>query len=157
LEVVKDEERTLWLNGQGFTVLRFWNHEILTNSEGVLETIRSRCLWLAALSPLSLGPAGPQRGKGARLSRNPSQYFEFNWVSPPPFMWGAGGGRHSASQSWIIILTCWTTKRPRIAGALAVLRVCRKKSFLSFCEEQSDEEILILSVSYNVEFASLRF
>jgi very-short-patch-repair endonuclease len=44
LEVEKDEERTLWLNAQGFTVLRFWNHEILTNREGVLETIRSRCL-----------------------------------------------------------------------------------------------------------------
>ena len=44
LEVEKDEERTLWLNTQGFTVLRFWNHEILTNREGVLETIRSRCL-----------------------------------------------------------------------------------------------------------------
>lgn len=44
LEKEKDEERTQWLNSQGFTVLRFWNHEILTNIEGVLETIRMQCL-----------------------------------------------------------------------------------------------------------------
>ncbi len=40
LEREKDEERTLWLNAQGFKVLRFWNHEILTNIEGVLEVVR---------------------------------------------------------------------------------------------------------------------
>ena len=40
LESEKDEERTLWLNAQGYRVLRFWNHEILTNIEGVLETVR---------------------------------------------------------------------------------------------------------------------
>jgi very-short-patch-repair endonuclease len=36
----KDEERTLWLKGQGYQVLRFWNNEVLTNMEGVLEKIR---------------------------------------------------------------------------------------------------------------------
>ena len=41
LEREKDEERTLWLNAQGFKVLRFWNHEILTNIEGVLEVVRA--------------------------------------------------------------------------------------------------------------------
>jgi len=50
LEKEKDEERTQWLNSQGFMVLRFWNHEILTNIEGVLEVIRLRCLE-APLSP----------------------------------------------------------------------------------------------------------
>ena len=44
LEREKDEERTRWLNAQGFTVLRFWNHEILANIEGVLEEIHRRCL-----------------------------------------------------------------------------------------------------------------
>jgi very-short-patch-repair endonuclease len=43
LEQERDKERTLWLNEQGFKVLRFWNHEILTNIDGVLETIRSEC------------------------------------------------------------------------------------------------------------------
>ncbi len=49
-EKEKDEERTQWLNSQGFMVLRFWNHEILTNIEGVLEVVRMRCLE-APLSP----------------------------------------------------------------------------------------------------------
>jgi very-short-patch-repair endonuclease len=42
-EQVKDAERTEWLNSQGFTVLRFWNNEILTNIEGVVEVIRMHC------------------------------------------------------------------------------------------------------------------
>jgi very-short-patch-repair endonuclease len=34
-----DVERDAWLKAQGFTVLRFWNSDILTNMEGVAETI----------------------------------------------------------------------------------------------------------------------
>jgi len=44
VERIKDEERTEWLNAQGFRVVRFWNHEILTNTEGVMESIRQHCL-----------------------------------------------------------------------------------------------------------------
>jgi very-short-patch-repair endonuclease len=40
VEREKDDERTRWLNAQGFTVLRFWNNDILANTEGVMETIR---------------------------------------------------------------------------------------------------------------------
>jgi len=43
LEKEKDNERTAWLNTQGFTVLRFWNNEILSNPEGVLEVIAKAC------------------------------------------------------------------------------------------------------------------
>jgi very-short-patch-repair endonuclease len=38
----KDVERDTWLRGQGFQVLRFWNNEVLGNTDGVLETIRQR-------------------------------------------------------------------------------------------------------------------
>jgi very-short-patch-repair endonuclease len=34
-----DAERTRWLEGQGWRVLRFWNNDILANTEGVLERI----------------------------------------------------------------------------------------------------------------------
>jgi very-short-patch-repair endonuclease len=34
-----DKLRDDWLREQGFTVLRFWNNEIMTNLDGVLETI----------------------------------------------------------------------------------------------------------------------
>ena len=34
-----DRERTVWLESQGFRVLRFWNNQVLSNIEGVLERI----------------------------------------------------------------------------------------------------------------------
>jgi very-short-patch-repair endonuclease len=34
-----DAEPTQWLESQGWRVLRFWNNDILANSEGVLEAI----------------------------------------------------------------------------------------------------------------------
>ena len=36
---VRDDTRTAWLNAQGFQVLRFWNNEVLTNTDGVVERI----------------------------------------------------------------------------------------------------------------------
>jgi len=39
IEKEKDEQRTNWLMSEGYRVLRFWNNEVLTNIEGVLETI----------------------------------------------------------------------------------------------------------------------
>lgn len=35
----KDEQRTLWLEGEGFHVVRFWNNDVLLNLEGVLSRI----------------------------------------------------------------------------------------------------------------------
>ena len=41
-----DEQRTRWLKGQGYRVLRFWNNEVLANTEAVvqavLETVEQR-------------------------------------------------------------------------------------------------------------------
>jgi very-short-patch-repair endonuclease len=34
-----DARRTAWLEGQGWRVLRFWNNDILANTEGVVSTI----------------------------------------------------------------------------------------------------------------------
>jgi very-short-patch-repair endonuclease len=45
IEREKDKERDEWLKSQGFKVLRFWNNEVLTNIEGVLEVIRDKCLF----------------------------------------------------------------------------------------------------------------
>jgi very-short-patch-repair endonuclease len=41
VEQKKDFERDKWLKEQGYTVLRFWNNEVLTNINGVLEVIRN--------------------------------------------------------------------------------------------------------------------
>lgn len=34
-----DRERTAWLESQGFGMLRFWDNEVLTNMDGVLDVI----------------------------------------------------------------------------------------------------------------------
>lgn len=36
----RDLERTAWLEADGYTVLRVWNNEVVSNLEGVLEKIR---------------------------------------------------------------------------------------------------------------------
>jgi very-short-patch-repair endonuclease len=41
VEHKKDYERDKWLKGLGYEILRFWNNEVLTNTEGVLEIIRN--------------------------------------------------------------------------------------------------------------------
>jgi very-short-patch-repair endonuclease len=35
-----DQARDQWLKAQGFSVLRFWNNEVMSNVEGVLKTIQ---------------------------------------------------------------------------------------------------------------------
>ena len=36
-----DAERTRFIQAEGYRVLRFWNNEVLTNIDGVLEAIQS--------------------------------------------------------------------------------------------------------------------
>jgi very-short-patch-repair endonuclease len=37
-----DKDRTAWLESQGFEVIRFWNHEVLTMMDVVLQEIFNR-------------------------------------------------------------------------------------------------------------------
>ena len=39
-EKERDDERTIWLESEGYGVLRFWNNDVLTNMEGVYFTIQ---------------------------------------------------------------------------------------------------------------------
>jgi very-short-patch-repair endonuclease len=39
-QVAYDQLRDAWLRSQGYTVLRFWNNEVMQQLEGVLEQIR---------------------------------------------------------------------------------------------------------------------
>ena len=52
-----DRRRDHYLQSQGFTVLRFWNNEILKETDAVLESIRQ------AILTLSPGPS-PASGRG---------------------------------------------------------------------------------------------
>jgi len=37
----RDADRTKWLEGEGYRVLRYWNHDVLENTDGVLNDILS--------------------------------------------------------------------------------------------------------------------
>ena len=63
-ESLADEARTSCLEGQGFRTLRFWNHDILTNPDGVATAI------LAALETPLPNPS-PARGEGLKSKRLP--------------------------------------------------------------------------------------
>ena len=41
---VKDKNRTDQLKERGYQVIRFWNNDVLENTEGVLEVIMSAAL-----------------------------------------------------------------------------------------------------------------
>ena len=35
----RDEVRTRWLNSEGYRVMRFWNNDVMSNTESVMEAI----------------------------------------------------------------------------------------------------------------------
>jgi len=61
LDSAHDEVRDLWLQNQGFRIMRFWNNDILQNTESVLTAIFD-----AVSHPLSPGPS-PTGGEGSAI------------------------------------------------------------------------------------------
>ena len=55
----KDKIRDQWLQSRGYTVLRFWNNEVMGNLEGVLEIIKATASGHPPPRP------SPARGEGA--------------------------------------------------------------------------------------------
>ncbi len=65
-----DQRRDAYLKGQGFTVLRFWNSDVLKDSNAVAETI-----WHALQTPplpsaATRLPPSPARGEGIESASN---------------------------------------------------------------------------------------
>lgn len=58
-ESVSDEQRTVFLNAEGYSVLRFWNNEVIDSADAV---------WRALLSTLALNPSPDLRFAPATLS-----------------------------------------------------------------------------------------
>ena len=54
-QVTYDRQRDAWLRSQGYTVLRFWNNDVMQQMEEVLEQIR--CALPPEPSPLAPPPA----------------------------------------------------------------------------------------------------
>ena len=60
-----DAKRTAWLNEQGYRVIRFWNNQVLSESDAVMEAI---LMAIGDISPPS--QSSPVKGEEAcRLSR----------------------------------------------------------------------------------------
>jgi very-short-patch-repair endonuclease len=69
---VSDQARDEWLRGQGFRVLRFWNHDVLKNTEAVLTRILeavSRADRYPSPDALRASPS-PTRGEGSNDQRS---------------------------------------------------------------------------------------
>ena len=66
---LREEIRTRALTGQGISVLRFWNNEVLGNTEGVLRAIQTVLAHLASQTPTLPLPLLAGRG---RQRRHPS-------------------------------------------------------------------------------------
>jgi len=75
-----DARRTIFLNDQGYRVLRFWNNEVMQNPDGVLAVIASHLSPSPSHAAVQRGPRplsegeGRIRGEGieARRSRAPA-------------------------------------------------------------------------------------
>jgi very-short-patch-repair endonuclease len=71
-----DERRTRYLNAQGYAVLRFWNREVLSNTEGTLDQIAA--VLMNCPSPdLRFAPAtfSPE-GRGAEAALPPRTFSD---------------------------------------------------------------------------------
>jgi very-short-patch-repair endonuclease len=51
----RDAKRTEFLESEGYRVLRFWNNDVLSNIDGVLEMIQSACLATPTPNPSPQG------------------------------------------------------------------------------------------------------
>ena len=71
-QAVRDSRRTAFLEKRGLTVLRFWNNEILQNTDGVLQVILAQLQDTPARfarTPLPLaGGEEPRSGEGVGLA-----------------------------------------------------------------------------------------
>ena len=56
-----DQRRDDWLRSQGYTLLRFWNNEVMQQLDGVLERIR-----LTVITEPSPPAPLPQAGEGSK-------------------------------------------------------------------------------------------
>jgi very-short-patch-repair endonuclease len=62
----RDEVRTRWLNSQGYRVMRFWNNDVMSKTETVLEAVYEA----TAVTPPRLPLAGDPESE-LRSSRPP--------------------------------------------------------------------------------------
>ena len=62
VRIEKDVQRTAVLESMGYLVLRFWNNDVLANTDGVVETILHT---LTQQAPFPLTPSLSPKGRGS--------------------------------------------------------------------------------------------
>lgn len=70
----EDARRDAWLKKQGFTTLRFWNHDILQQTDVVLESIRQGFIALSPSPPTPLPEGEGSKDASARADFDVSGY-----------------------------------------------------------------------------------
>jgi len=91
-EILKDRQRDAWLEKEGYTVLRFWDNEVLTNTRGVLETIRERLY----VTPSPQSP--PLKGGEVKMEDSPLKRGNKKWEILPSLQTSFRLGEHSRSE-----------------------------------------------------------
>ena len=91
-----DARRTAYLESRGYRVIRFWNNDVLENTDGVLETIRRILLDMPSPSPAGGGPC-PRHGPRVPPARKRGGEMRSAAQPPLPPAGGAGGGPVPAS------------------------------------------------------------
>jgi len=81
-ENAADAERTKFIEAEGYRVLRFWNNDVLSNIEGVLEVIQAT---VAAASPGGAAHSSPPPcGEGSGVGVAPGGTTGAPRHDPPP-------------------------------------------------------------------------
>ena len=58
----RDEDRTRWLNSEGYRVLRFWNNDVMSKTEAVMEAIHEATAVTPPRRPAAGDPPPPGEG-----------------------------------------------------------------------------------------------
>jgi very-short-patch-repair endonuclease len=81
--VIRDTERSIYLQSQGYRILRFWNNDVLKNIDGVMEAILAEMLQNEA-SPPPLPPPHRAKMRGGRGTARPSRASNSTEVRTAP-------------------------------------------------------------------------
>ena len=94
IHAIRDSRRTAFFEQQGLTVIRFWNNDVLENTDGVLQVILTKLEELPerfARSPLPLaGGEEPRSGEGVGQSDDPNSTRAIRTHPQPPPASGRG-------------------------------------------------------------------
>ncbi|MGK6356988.1 endonuclease domain-containing protein [Sphingomonas sp. DT-207] len=90
-----DTERTRHIEAEGYRVIRFWNNDLTSNMEGVLQAILEAALPGGERAPTPQPPPASGRGSrsGAPRQRRSKSDDVTTGASPPACGRGLGGGR----------------------------------------------------------------